>query len=200
MISEEDKKRYVKLCLQKYALYNLQKHIDSPTDEQRQRWYDQDQRIQSQIRHMFSYLCAIPEKFKDIVMWMVDVQAISTCPIDGKELQKALDSSRTSDPVEAVRGIMTKVGGDLYKDVNQQLESRGFHISDRGGGKSGWHVGVWCTSEDADKLIAFVNEYYKVEIENYVIGLRRMPWSFGFKGLHFQDEIIEYARAHNISA
>lgn len=193
MISDEDKKRYVKLCLKKQALYAKDAGAEEDSEIRKQ-----VEEVDRQIKRMFSYLCGIPEKFKHVVMWMVDVQAASTC--GAGDVQKLM-SQAADDGLEhsdAIRRTVAKIGGELYENVSRTLERNGFRISDRGGGLSGWHVGVWCTSEDADRMVELIRREYKEEIENYVIALRRMPWSLGFKGLHFVDEILEYAKEHGI--
>jgi hypothetical protein len=196
MITEDEKIRYVKLCLKKHEIYGQMN--EGIEESVRTDFHRQLQDIDNQIRRMFSYLCGIPDKFREVVMWMVDVQATSSSDLDAAGLA-AMTNVEGEEPEDVIRSVVSQIGGDLYKHVVNTLDRNGFKISDRGAGLSGWHVGVWCTSEDADRMIVLMRSEYKEELENYSIALRRMPWSFGFKGLHFQDEILAYAREHGIN-
>ena len=132
-------------------------------------------------------LAATPGFSKFIISWMIDIEGSST-EAGGDDLIETLKSLD-------LRNLMQKCGA--IPDIIQEfIESKGFKITDRGGGYTSWHIGVPCTNDDADILCGFLFGRFGELIERGTIKVKKKFWRHKLRGLYNWDELKTYLEEH----
>jgi len=102
--------------------------------------------------HLFGeQLASYPHFFEILEAWMVDISGTG----DMAEIKEY--------PEDFVEFI--KKQGSLAAGVQQYIEDQGFEITDRGGGKGRWTLGVPCTTTNMRKLTAILHAQFARAID-----------------------------------
>ena len=174
---------------ERYSLYpsnaERQGHI---TDEEQERLAE----LEREKDQLTARLLARTEVFPRVRFWMVDVCGKcegSVLPDNEEEAEELLmEAHRRMDPAEAWKGdrkgFADLTGSNLSKivyDIVAAAKGDLGRMTDSGMGGERWHVGVHCTQNEADSLLAILEVRFKKQIEAGLVWLKRIYWSAEMK-------------------
>ncbi len=113
-----------------------------------------------------------PRYFDTVRFWMVDIRGKANA---SEEDMKRLMEAFIEKGVSAVDGT-----GGLATAVNRYLSSRGFRVTDSGGGASSWHVGVHCTDGESRTLCCLMHRHFSAAIQCGALLIERKVWALDF--------------------
>ena len=159
------------------------------TEEERQEYLSR----KGALKQLTSQFMADPELFPHMMVWMVDIVGGSnkTCKCHQLTEEIFVEEPELANPLDDIndefidhndmREVIAKVGGASMQRIKQWLIRSGYHVTDSGGGGGSWHLGSYCTQQEADRLCREAREYWSEEFAAGELRMKRMPWSVKFK-------------------
>lgn len=141
-------------------------------------------------RQLEARLLAIPEAYPHVRQWMVDVtgQSKSAClPESLEQIKEVLEQALgRGEPSESWKGeapgFVDLTGTPLSRRVYDIVEETGLgRCTDSGFGGCSWHVGVYCTQDEADQLIPILWQRFAKQIAAGMVWIIRHRWSMSKK-------------------
>lgn len=86
-------------------------------------------------------------------------------------------SNVTLNDAEDIPGMMDRVGGSLMTEVHKFLVESKAHVTDRGGGIAGWHLGAHCSPGEAWLLVRNGEKRFASALRHELLTIRLRPWS-----------------------
>lgn len=116
---------------------------------------------------LISQLAAIPEEFEKLKVWVLEVRG---------QIDRFPDLN-SFDPAEFEISDIDNISS-LAKNIRLFLEDNEFQVSDAGFNNEIWHIGIWCTNEEAAHIYECISEKFKKAIQSELITLHRVFWDF----------------------
>lgn len=132
-------------------------------------------------------LASYPELFDVMQCWMIDVCGEGFKEIPEDFLEKEIDIEDFLDQY-----------GNLAHSISDFVKLSGFTITDRGGGTTGWHIGVPCNDSDANKLCSLLHNNFAGAIELDLIAVYKRFWGHRLPNLYNWDSLLEWLETNEL--
>lgn len=144
------------------------------------------QNIEAEILQAFDELQAIPEIFKHIVMWAIDVE--------GSNATEGL-SDKLLSRIENIEGVLSE-NDPIAEKVIQICRASSFTDVDVGGGLGCWQVGLHLNENDATRLCSILQVELSQEIKANKIKITRKYTRPCLLGLLRDTEVEAFLKAN----
>jgi len=156
--------------------FAAQRQSDVPAyEEAKKHWRHSHHKNQA----LMNQFAADPELRSHMTPWMMDFH--------GSQEPTWVKEGRLPTEQEA-NLLLRGVAMDLAEVIHEWLNSHGFRVSDSGGGRGGWDLGVLCDDLEAVRLSALVQSELRRYIDAGLLNVQLKFWGWRFRNSEAQDD------------